>query len=235
MPNNFHYVNVLLDQMYGINLEDADIEELGLLAWESIGNRTRKLYRYSTTINPADNSITLPCNALDINGDSCIELVTVPYEDWNHVTNKTDFGDISTAEAEQYIEASKAFQGSYYMPGKVIKYEQVKDKLYFTHNYGRINILYKGVILDEEGLPELTDKEALAIATYIAYTQAFKEGMKTNSADKIRLSQILETRWHKQCDQARVKQLSQNDFDQILEVSSSWDRKRHSFGYKPLR
>jgi hypothetical protein len=86
--------------MYGINLEDADIEELGLLAWESIGNRTRKLYRYSTTINPADNSITLPCNALDINGDSCIELVTVPYEDWNHVTNKTDFGDISTAEAE---------------------------------------------------------------------------------------------------------------------------------------
>ena len=76
------------------------MEELGLLAWESIGNRTRKLYKYTTCIDPRDNSITLPCNALDINGDSCIELVTVPYEDWNYVTNKTDFGDISTAEAE---------------------------------------------------------------------------------------------------------------------------------------
>jgi hypothetical protein len=83
------------------------------------------------------------------------------------------------------------------MPGKVIKYEQVKDKLYFTHNYGKINILYKGIILDEEGLPELTDKEAMAVATYIAYIQAFKEGIKTNSADKRRLSQILEEKWHK--------------------------------------
>ena len=183
--------------MYGINLDDADIEEYGLIAWELIGNRTRKLYRYTAQIDPTDNSVTLPCNALDFNGESCIELVTTSYEDWNSETNKTDFGDISTAEAEQYIEASKVFQGSYYMPGKVIKYEQVKDKLYFTHNYGRINILYKGIILDEEGLPELTDKEALAIATYIAYTQAFKEGIKTNSADKVKLSQILEAKWHK--------------------------------------
>ena len=46
---------------------------------------------------------------------------------------------------------------------------------------------------------------------------------------------MLEARWNKQCDQARVKHLSQNDFNQILEVSSSWDRKRFSFGYKPLR
>ena len=75
----------------------------------------------------------------------------------------------------------------------------------------------------------------MAIATYIAYMQAFKEGLRTNNGDKIKLSQILEARWNKQCDQARVKHLSQNDFNQILEVSSSWDRKRFSFGYKPLR
>ena len=46
---------------------------------------------------------------------------------------------------------------------------------------------------------------------------------------------MLEARWNKQCDQARVKHLSQNDFDQILEVSTSWDRKRFSKGYKILR
>ena len=229
---NFHYVNVLLDQLYGMNLDDADMEEIGLLAWESIGNKVRKLYKYTTLIDPSDNSITLPCNALDINGDSCVELVTTPYEEWNTVT---DLGDLSTAEAEQYIEASKIYQGPYYLPGKVLKYEQVKDKLYFTHNYGRVNILYKGVLFDEEGLPEITDKEAVAIATYIAYVKAFKEGLKTNNGDKLKMSQMLESRWHKQCDQARVKQLSQNDFNQILEVSSSWDRKRFSFGYKPLR
>jgi hypothetical protein len=80
---NFHYVAVLLDMLYGINMDDADMEEYGLLAWESIGNKTRKMYRFSTMINPVDNSITLPCNALDINGESCVELVTASYEDWN--------------------------------------------------------------------------------------------------------------------------------------------------------
>lgn len=232
---NFHYVSVLLDQMYGISLDDADMEEMGLLAWESIGNKTRKLYKYTTLIDPSDNSITLPCNALDINGDSCVELVTTPFEEWNTVTNKSDFGDLSTAEAEQYIEASKLYQGPYYLPGKVLKYEQVKNKLYFTHNYGRVNVLYKGVFFDEEGLPEISDKEAMAIATYIAYWMTFKEGLRTNNGDKLKMSQMLEARWHKQCDQARVRQLSQNEFNQILEVSSSWDRKIHGKGYKILR
>jgi hypothetical protein len=86
------------------------------------------------------------------------------------------------------------------MPGKMLKYEQVQNKLYFTHNYGRVNILYKGIIADEEGLPELTDKEASAIATYIAYVVKFKEGLKTNNGDIIKMSQMLEGKWQKQCD-----------------------------------
>jgi len=53
--------------------------------------------------------------------------------------------------------------------------------LYFTHNYGTVNVLYKGVIADDEGLPKLTDKEATAIATYIAYVIKFKEGLITNN------------------------------------------------------
>jgi hypothetical protein len=59
------------------------MEELGLIAWDYIGNKTRRLYKYSTNINPIDNSVDLPCNALDINGESCVELVTASYEDWN--------------------------------------------------------------------------------------------------------------------------------------------------------
>ena len=141
--NNFHYTSVLLHQMYGIEMEDADMEELGLIAWGLIGNKNRKLYKYSTYINPADNSVTLPCNALDINGESCVELVTTLYEDWNRVTNTTDFGDQNTSFVEEYIEGNKTFQGPYYMTGKIINYEKVGDNLYFTHNYGKINILYK--------------------------------------------------------------------------------------------
>jgi len=81
--NNFHYVSVLLEEMYGIQMDDTNVEELGLIAWDLIGNKVTKLYKYSTVIDPVDNSVTLPCNALDLDGDSCIELVTASYEDWN--------------------------------------------------------------------------------------------------------------------------------------------------------
>lgn len=230
--NNFHYVAVLLDMLYGIELEDQDLEEMGLIAWKLIGNRNRKLYRYTTEIDPIDNSVTLPCNALE---DGCVELVTSSYEDWERVTNRSDYGDQRTSFVEQSIEAEKFYQSSYYLPGKVLKYEQVGDKLYFTHNYGTVNILYKGILSDEDGLPELTDKEATAIATYIAYILKFKEGLQTNNAAITNQAIQLQAIWNKRCDQARVSYLNQNDMDQILETRASWDRKTYAHGIKILK
>lgn len=229
---NFHYVAVLLDMLYGVELEDQDLEELGLRAWELIGNKNRKFYIYHSDIDPLDNSVTLPCNAIE---DGCIELVTSSYEDWERVTNKTDFGDQNTSFVEQSIEAEKFYQSSYYLPGKVLKYEQVGDKLYFTHNYGTVNILYKGILSDEDGLPELTDKEAAAIATYIAYILKFKEGLQTNNPNITQQALQLQNLWNKQCDQARVSYLNQNDMDQILESRASWDRKTYAHGIKILK
>jgi len=46
----------------------------------------------------------------------------------------------------------------------------------------------------------LTDKEANAIATYIAYVQKYKEGIKTNNTVIINLAANLEGKWLKQCD-----------------------------------
>lgn len=227
--NDFHYIAVLLDQLYGIELDDEDLEELGLIAWELIGNKTTKLYRYSACIDGNDLSVTLPCNAFfEGQGKSSVELVTASYEDWERTTNYSDYGDNYTAFVEQNIEAEKYYQSPYYLPGKILKYEEVGDKLYFTHNYGRVNILYKGIEADEDGLPKLTNKEALAIATYIAYTQKFKEGLITNNAAATNQSIQLEALWRKQCDQARVGTLNQNDMNNILDIKGSWDR--HSYG-----
>ncbi len=229
---NFHYVAVLLDMLYGIELDDEVLEELGLLAWGLIGNKNRKLYKFQADIDPIDNSVTLPCNASE---DDCVELVTSSYEDWERVTNYSDYGDQNTSFVEQSIEAEKFYQSSYYLPGKVLKYEHVGDKLYFTHNYGRVNILYKGILSDEDGLPEITDKEATAIATYIAYITKFKEGLQTNNAAITNQAIQLQALWNKQCDQARVSYLNQNDMDQILETRASWDRKIYAHGIKILK
>lgn len=232
---NFHYVQVLLDSLYGIEIEDEDMEELGLLAWQSIGNKNVRLYRFCATIDPTDNSVTLPCNALSDSGETIVELVTLGYEDWESVTNKNINGDQNTSFVENYIESQKKYQSEFYLPGKMVSFRQVKDKLYFARNYGKVNILYKGILADDEGLPEITDKEAKAIATYIAYVEKFKEGLKTNNPNIMQQSEMLNNMWLKQCDQARVTYLNQNDMNQIIQIQSSWDRANYSKSFKPIR
>ena len=231
--NDFHYISVLLDMLYGIELEDQDMEEYGLLAWNLIGNKNTKLYRVRLCIDPKDNSVTLPCNAITDGGD--VELVTSSWEDWERVTNKSEFGDLNTAFVETAIEAEKIYQSPLYLPGKILQYEQVGDKLYFTHNYGKVNILYKGILADDDGLPKITDKEATAIATYIAYVTKFKEGLITNNQAIVQMAEMLNAKWLRQCDQARVTYLNQNDMNQIIEIKNSWDRGIYSKSYKGLK
>lgn len=226
--NNFHYVAVLLDQLYGIEMEDEDLEELGLIAWELIGNKNTRLYTYQICPD-SDNSIKLPCNA------SSIESVTTSYEDWNRVTNFSENGDQKTSFIENHIEAEKVYTSPYYISGKLVPFKQVGDTIYFNRNYGAINILYKGILMDEEGLPKLTNKEAVAISTYIAYTQKYKEGLKTNNGNIINLATNLYGIWLKQCDQARVTEINQNDMNQILDVKTSWDRKSYGITFKGIR
>ena len=230
MKNNFHYVAVLLDLLYSIEMEDEDLEELGLIAWNLIGNKETRMYRYSAYMD-CDNSITLPCNILE----GQIEAVTTSYEDWERFTNYTDVGDNLTSFIENNIEIEKAYQSPFYISVKLVKYEQVGDKLYFAHNYGRINILYRGILMDEDGLPQLTDKEATAIATYIAYVLKFKEGLVTNNNAIIQQANLLQAKWAQQCEQARVTYLNQNDMNNIIEIRNSFDRARYGKSFKPIR
>ena len=223
--NNFHYVAVLLDMLYGLEIDDEDLEELGLLAWDKIGNKNTRLYSYQACPD-SNGSIELPCNA------TSVEAVTIPVEDWNVSTNKSNYGDYNSHIIETDIEAQKILKSPYYISGKLVSYEQIGSTLYFPRNYGTFNILYKGIIADEDGLPELTDKEANAIATYIAYVYKYKEGLKTNNTVMINLATNLENKWLKQCDQARVTGLNQNDMNEILDIKNSWNKKNYSMSYK---
>ena len=218
--NDFNYAYILANQLYGLELEPINFEELALVAWNLIGNKTVRLYRYYDKVDCVDFSIKLPCNC-DI-----IEAVTYNHEDWNYSTNKTVNGDYNSQFTEQYIESRKLYSNPLYISGKYAKYERVGDKLYFDKDYGQVAILYKGVILDDDGLPQINDKEALAIATYLAYATKQKQGWITNNQNLLQEAQYMQQQWLKYCDSARVpSHLSQNDMDEILQAKSSWARK----------
>ena len=228
--NNFYYAMSLTDQLFGITMQENDWEEIALIAWNQIGNKRCKLYKYTACLNNCENSIELPCNC-DI-----LEAVTTDFEDFQHVSNRHDMSLPGSFTTESYIESRKAFNNPLYIPGKYVPYERVGNILYFNQPYNKVNILYKGVVLDENGLPEITDKEALAIATYCAYVSKFKEGLMTNNANIIRVSEVLKQQWLTRCDQARVPEdISQNEMDEILDAKNNWNRKIFRKSYKPLR
>lgn len=228
--NDFHYAMTLANQLYDLEMIPENFEEIGLIAWGFIGNKRVRLYKYCTNLNCATMTVDLPCNC-DI-----VEAVTYGFEDWNYTTNLTPNGDFNSQFVESYIEGRKMFNNALYPSGRFVKYERVGDTLYFDRNYGKINILYKGIIADENGLPKLNDKEAMAIATYCAYVTKFKEGLRTNNANIINMAQVLKNEWNKFCDAARVpEELDQNDMNQILDAKSSWDRKRYNKSIKPVR
>lgn len=228
--DNFNTAYAQANLLYGIDIPPETFEEIGLIAWNKIGNKTCRFYRYRSEIDPTTLSIQIPCNC-DI-----IEAVTYMFEDWNYSTNKTVNGDYQSQFIEQYIEGRKLYEHPFYISGKFAKYERVGDTLVFDKNYGAVNILYKGVVLDDEGLPYLNVKETEAIACYCALTVKFKEGWTLNNSNILQEAQMLEQRWLKLCDEARVPtHIDQNEMNQVLDAKSSWGRKLYNKSYKPIR
>lgn len=224
---NFHYALSLLNTLYGIQIPEDEAEEIMIIGWGLIGNKRTRLYRYTTCLNSCTKEVELPCNA-DI-----IEAVTTDFEEWNYSTNDTPNGDLNSAFVEAYIENRKAFNNPLYASGKFIHYERVGDTLYFDRPYHKVTILYKGLILDEDGLPEITDREATALATYCAYIIKYKEGIATNNANILSIAENLKQKWNLQCDQARADHyMTQNEWDTVLDAKTSWNRKQYGKSLK---
>lgn len=230
MENNFHYAITLAQILYDIEGDNDDLEEIGLIAYNFIGNKNTRLYRALLDVNCEDGSIELPCN-VDI-----IEAVTYcGPEDWKYTSNTKEYGDQHSLYTENYIESKKAFLNPLYISGKYVEYKRVGNKLYVNKGLGKVIILYHGILLDDEGLPKINDKEAIAIAEYIAYVCKYKEAIRTNNQNVLRMAQDLKQQWLIHCDAARVPEyISQEEMDQILNVQSSWGRKMYNRSYKPI-
>ena len=226
---DIHYAHFLANELYGVDINQDKFEELALIALMHIGNKNCRTYRFFGSVDPITLSLELPCNV-----DSVIS-VTGALEDWEHVTNKHWFGNPSSLEIEEYIERTKMFMDPLYQPGKYLKYEQVGNTLYFDRPYPFVGVLYHGQVLDDNGLPDINDKEAQAIACYIAYTQKYKQGLQTMDKNTIAVAQMLEQNWRTKCDQAKTPMsISQNQMDEILDAKTNWNRKQFRKTYKPI-
>lgn len=216
----------LANTLYGI--ESDDFEETALYAWDLINCRHTRLYRLIADTDE-DGKIELPCN-VDI-----IKSVHLPVPE---AANADDWSELDRDSIliEGYIDAHKHFEDPTYTRGKLVKYIEANNTLYFSHPYKNVMVVYKGILVDEDsGLPLVTEKEAQAIAAYIAYAYLYKDGIKRRDGNMINLAQDLYTKWLRLCNRARITdEFSDNDLDKILDAKTSWNRKAYSKTFTPV-
>lgn len=228
---DIHYAQFLAESLYGIDILPEDFEEMALIAFRMIGNKRTQLMSTCLRVD-CNGLVQLPCDC------DMIEAVTWGFEDWNNVSNKQWFGELSSQFTENWIEGQKMITSPFYLPGKYVDYKEVSDNVIQIKDpiSSVVYLLYHTENLNDEGLPTITDQEAIAIATFVAYTQKFKEAMLTNNKDMMEVSRFLQTEWNRRCDAARIPDhLSQNDGNTILNAKSSWDRKEYNKSYKPIK
>ena len=227
---NFRYALTLAQTLYDVEGDSDTLIDIGLVAHNFIGNKFTQLHKKLLDVNCEDGSIQLPCDV------DMIEAVTYcGMEDWNYTDNTKPNGDISSLYTENYIESQKAFLDPHYISGKFVKYRKVGDKLYVNKGLGKVQVLYHSLILDEDGLPAINDKEAIAIAEYIAYVTKYKEAIRTNNQNVLKMAQELKQQWLFHCDAARVPEhVSQNEMDQILNALTAASWKTHGKSFKPI-
>lgn len=219
--------------LYGLELQQLDFENIGLIAWDKIGNARYRLYKYIVKPTEGDDGsfyVDLPCNC------DLIEAVTANYEDYQKTSNQTLSANNQSAWVEGYVESRKYNTNHLYMPGKFIKYFREGQRLYLADNFEEVHILYKGIIVDDTGLPLLNEREVDAIAAFCAYSDTFKKALVTKDQATFNMAKELEQIWKLRCTQARVPDyINQNEMDEILNAANSWDRKRFGKSFKPVR
>ena len=225
--HNFNSVYSMANIVYGIHVDPTNFEDIALLGWELIGNKHTKLYRY--TASTSNKRIQLPCNLVEI------ESVTIPFMDAQMYTNTDAFPNVYNQYVERYIEAWKWDNSTLNEPGKLIKYREEGDELVFDRDYSKVIILYHGIIVDDEGLPLLNDKEVRALAYYLVYSDTYKQALAKKDGNLLQLAQLAKVDWQKACTAARIpKKFTQNDMNEILDVKTRWDRKQYGKSFKPI-
>lgn len=218
----------LANTLYGVDPSPTTFEDIAINAWLLINNKHTRLYKYVG--DTVEHQLALPCN-VDI-----IESVHLPIEDAQMTSNKTVFNSIETLFIENYINCWKRIDDPYYHTGKLVKYKEGDNTLYFTRDYKRVLVIYHGILVNEEtGLPMITDKEMQAIATYLGYAMLYKEALQKRDKNLMQIALQIQQEWKRACSAARVPEhFSQNDMDKILDASVRWDRKQYSKSMKAI-
>lgn len=213
-----------LDTYHAINMDESDAVNIGLMAWDKIGNKEVCRYRYATTIK--DFKVILPCN---------VEYVEAVALDVTECCNAP--GDLDVLIDELVHDTAVEWVHDLYPRGSFVKYVLTRqgDKyvLKFDVTDYPVEVLYVGIRADKDGLPYLNEKEAEAISYFIAHNYHYKRFAAGVGAGSQALMQMLYQQWDRLAADARVPyEFTQNEINRVLDAQQSWNRKMYGKSFK---
>jgi hypothetical protein len=129
----------------------------------------------------------LPCN-VDI-----IEAVYAGIPDSNYSSPISSTGNINNITTESLLENMKTKHHNLYDSNSLVHYRLEGNELVLDDDYDNVVILYHGVIVDEDGLPYLDDKEVQALALYCAYSDLYKKSLMVRDANIFQFASALKS------------------------------------------
>lgn len=220
-------------ELYGLELDEDRFETYAMSAWRKIGNKECKMNSVLLRPEKDPNGGWFICKPADL---EAIEAITLCFEDAQETSAIYNHAGAYNFPVENWIETTKHNSDSQYISGKFVKFDEIGDRIYFTEPYEHVNLLYKALAVDDEGLPFINDKEAEAIAAYCAFVEDNRKARLTKDPNTFQMAQLEEARWKRLCDAARVPEsISQNEMNNILDAAVSRDVHNYGRTYKPKR
>jgi len=230
----FLSAKVRLKSRYGVTMSDDDFIERAYFIWREIGNIATSPRHFDVSV-PQDLIIYLPKDCEFVNS-----VTSGSFTDSNG-----NSGTITYTSAGREMEARpgigmlstqhEANSPSIHVEGESVNYTTGRGfiKLTSVDLFGRVvNVGYDAIDTDDDGLPFINDKELEAIACNMAMQKAQMDMFqRVAGSDKI-VAMLQPEAVRLMVAAKSPEKISDDAFDKILDIKTSWDRKTFGNRYK---
>jgi hypothetical protein len=238
---NFLNAKYRMKELFGITMQEEDFIEKAYRIYRRTGNVAVAIHQLCVEVQNC--IVKLPCNVEFVDAVTTHDMSEVFKEDVffsyeeNHgpMTSSYYLPD-AMLSAPNRVNITKS---QLHYDGQLIPYTIVgkNECLKFNEEMEgqKVFIIYRGQILDEDGLPALTNKEVDALAHWVAYEDTQKRVfMKEPGMAEILayIKPLAEVKFQAACI---PEYLSQNFFDELLNAKTRMDRKVYGSSYRLLR
>ena len=216
---------------YGLNITEDDFIEIGYKVWRTIGNIAPVKTRYFTKV-PDDFIIELPpgCEFID-----SVTIVQEPKIRTNYDSGGGQTWDLPSMQVESVIPRTD--QSITTSPGNSVNYVLEVGAVRITSEdtlHKDVMLVYSSILVGEDGLPLLNDKEVAAVAAEVTRRMTVKDAFGGVSTKKSMLEYITMEASRLMAAAKVDEVISDDGFDKMLNIKTSWDRKVYGHRFNML-